>query len=181
MGLIILSLLFGLANPSLTYAKVRENHTLITKFKSIVISFAKGGSKLSVEENNKMKAAIQNAESNSKIIRVEVAAWSDKEHPYSGDLPRDDFMLADDRIEQIKQAIILNHKSIERVKSFNMARNAHWLSRKLATSEVKLHDMFTKRKNINNEEIREDFKLIKALGAPSKAVVILKIEEEVKI
>jgi hypothetical protein len=100
----------------------------LVEFKSTVLTFGLGRSELSADDFKTLEQAIADAKAVGKISKIEVAAWSDKDHPVTGDLSK-----------------------AELDKAFASDARGH-----LA---------------------REDLALIKAEGAASKAVVILKVRD----
>jgi outer membrane protein OmpA-like peptidoglycan-associated protein len=77
----------------------------VRKFDHFTLTFDKGSAKISDSDMKQLKAALDSAKGKGDIKKVEVAAWSDKDHPTSGDLSKEDRKLADDRIDAVKKAI----------------------------------------------------------------------------
>jgi hypothetical protein len=132
-------------------------------------------SELSLLVGGELKPIHSSAQNKGKISKIDLAVWSDKDHPLVGTLPESDENLADDRIDSIKNAIRKNYGRYERVKSYNMSGNASWLGQNFHSDEAKLDAVFLK--NERGALAREDFNIIKKEGAPSRAVVIFKIKE----
>jgi hypothetical protein len=143
---------------------------------SAVIDFSPGQSTLTSADTEEIRSLIKDAQANGKIDKIEVAVWSDKEHPVRGDLSAADKKLAEDRAENIKNALKMSGNT-ETVKVFNMADGSNWLARTFRTTEAELDSAFAKR---DAEIKREDFKMIKENGAPSKAVILVKSKGAMK-
>lgn len=141
-----------------------------------VLNFPAGGYSLSEVEATKLRNAISDAKAKGKITKIELAIWSDKEHPVTGELPKADEKLASERIEAVKKAIHEDVSKIERIHAYNMAENSHWLGRYFHSSKTDLDSAYSK--DGSQELARADYSLIKQDGAPSKAVVIIKVREK---
>jgi hypothetical protein len=152
-----------------------RNKLPVMTYDSVVLTFSSGSSELNSAEIERLQRGIKSAQSKGKIDKIDVAVWSDKDHPVVGTLSENDENLADHRIDSIKTAIKKNYNRYERVKSYNMTGNASWLGQNLHTDEAKLDAVFAK--NEKGSLAREDFNIIKREGAPSRAVIILKIKE----
>lgn len=143
-------------------------------FESVVVTFEKGRSQLSTEDLTTLNKAVKDAQVKGKIEKIEVAAWSDNQHPMTGSLSSSDQRLAGDRLDTVKRDLKRHIGKLKYVHEYNMATNSNWIARNLYTDKAKLDEAFAK--NEATVPAREDFDLIKAEGAPSKAVVILKLE-----
>ncbi len=152
-----------------------RNKVPMMTYDSVVLSFSSGSSELNSVEIEKLQKGIAAAQTKGKIAKFELAVWSDKDHPTVGNLSEMDEDLADDRIDSVRDAIKKNFSKYERVKAYNMAGNASWLGQNFHTDEAKLDAVFSRKEK--GSLAREDFNLIKKDGAPSRAVVILKIRE----
>jgi hypothetical protein len=143
-----------------------------TSLQSVVITFAPGDSTIDSTAMNLLNMAVAKAKNNGGIRKIEIAVWSDKDHPIRGNLPLADRQLANARIKKIKSVLNPDIGRMQRITSYNMAENSSWLARTFETSEAQLDSAYAKRHPaaIN----REDFRIIKQEGAPSKAVVIIK-------
>lgn len=146
-------------------------------FKSVVINFAPGSSKISSSDMSVLKSAIADAKEKGRISKVQAAVWSDKSLPRTGELSKVDRKLADDRIDSIKTAVHDETSMFKKVKSYDMSDSTHWLGRQFNTDEAELEAVFAK--NERDAVLREDFDIIKREGGPSKAVVILKVKEKI--
>jgi hypothetical protein len=58
---------------------------------------------------DRLQKGISSAQNKGKISKIDLAVWSDKDHPLVGTLPESDENLADDRIDSIKNAIRKNY------------------------------------------------------------------------
>ena len=168
--IMVLALLAGLSISGFARSKVP-----VMTYDSVVLTFSNGSSDLNTAEIEKLQKGIASAQSKGKIDKIDVAVWSDKDHPIVGNLSENDENLADDRIESVKGLIKKNYNRFERVKSYNMSGNASWLGQNFHSDQAKLDAVFSK--NERGALAREDFNLIKKDGAPSRAIVILKIKE----
>jgi hypothetical protein len=168
--LMVLVLLTGFSTSGFARNKVP-----VMTYDSVVLSFPNGSSVLNAAEMDRLQKGISSAQNKGKISKIDLAVWSDKDHPLVGTLPESDENLADDRIDSIKNAIRKNYGRYERVKSYNMSGNASWLGQNFHSDEAKLDAVFLK--NERGALAREDFNIIKKEGAPSRAVVIFKIKE----
>ena len=144
------------------------------KYESIVLTFSKGSSKLNASDLSELKACAERAKNKGDIDKVEVAVWSDKQHPVKGDLAKWDRRLADDRITLIKDELRKQIGRMETIKTFNMAENSNWLGRSFHTDEAELDTVFAK--NDSDALDRGDFNLIREDGAPRKAIIVFKLK-----
>ncbi|MEK6623900.1 MAG: hypothetical protein AABY86_02965 [Bdellovibrionota bacterium] len=170
-SLLVLSLLcFVPLAMAKGYSKVDQYH-------SAVITFDGGEAKLSTSDMDKLRSLIKEAQAHGKISKVEVAAWSDSAHPTKMDLSKPSRDLADRRIKAVKTTLRRDLGKMKYINSYNMAESANWLSRFFNTSEAELDAVFAKKADAEAME-REDFLIIKREGAPSKAIVVLKVEHK---
>lgn len=144
-------------------------------FKTVVLTFKRGSDELPDSEKMKLKQAINEAKGKGEIAKAEVAVWSDKDHPATGNLPRADEKLASDRIEKVKDVLNDDLGALQSVDAYNMANNASWLGRNFHTDEAKLDAVMAKQEPGNLA--RKDFLIFKREGAPSKAVVLLRVKQ----
>ena len=139
--------------------------------KDSVITFTKGSAALSDAEKAKLHE-ISASIGADNIRRVEVAAWSDKAFPRSGnDLPKADRDLADKRADAINDYLKKEDDlSFMRIRTYSMAETSNWLARMFRTDEAELKSVFSKENEAPMG--REDFNTILNEGGPSKAVVV---------
>jgi outer membrane protein OmpA-like peptidoglycan-associated protein len=139
--------------------------------RNTVISFEAGNADLSDAEKAKLHEIVASIGADN-IRRVEVAAWSDKAFPRSGnDLPKGDRDLADKRADNINDYLKKEDDlSFMRIRTYSMAETSNWLARMFRTDEAELKSVFSRE----NEApmAREDFNVILNEGGPSKAVVV---------
>lgn len=169
---LIVMVFFGITN----LATAMDETMSAMQVESTVITFNQGKSNVTNEDISRLRSAITDAASKGKLEAIEVAVWSDKEHPISGDLPKVDVKLAKQRIDTIKKTISKDLGRKETVKSYNMAETTNWLGRYFNTKEAELDAVFAKKEADSLE--RNDLALIKKDGAPSKAVIVMKYREK---
>lgn len=157
-------------------AFARNYQAGMKKYDSVVLTFEQGSSNLGSVEMDKLKSAVNSAKGQGNISMVEIAVWSDKEHPMTGSLSDADQKLARERIQSIKSALRDETSRFERISTYNMTDNSHWLGRRLHTNEAELDAVFAKKES--GAMARKDFELIKKEGGPSKGVVIFNIKEK---
>ncbi len=161
------------------FAMAKEKYSRVSsveEYDSIVVSFAKGSHKLPGKHVEMLRELVRKAQARGNISKIEIAAWSDKEHPSTGTLSKAGRTLADKRLKTVKDVLRRDIGSMSYIGTYNMAENAHWLGRVFNTSEAELDAVFAK-KEVGALD-RQDFKLIKRDGKPSKAVVIFKIRKK---
>jgi len=165
--------IFSLIAALLLFAPPSFAHSRVTN--SAVVDFTPGDASLSSEDRDQIRNLVKDARGHSGVIaKVEVAVWSDKDRPLRGDLSKSDQNLANERAENIKNALKMSGLT-ESVKVFNMATGSNWVARAFMTSDAELDSVFAKK---DAEIMRGDFKIIKDNGAPSKAVVIVKMKDK---
>jgi hypothetical protein len=165
-------LLLGSNNIACAHNKASQSSKMSEKHKydrSAVLNFAPGKSQLTQADMDALDNLVNNA-GRGNVDRIEIAAWSDKEFPKTGnDLAKGDTDLADDRIDAIKD-YVKNNLSVSSFKTFNMAETSNWLARTFRTDNAELKSVFSKDMSV--PMAREDFNIIKNDGAPSKAVIV---------
>ncbi len=145
--------------------------------RAATLNFTPGGADLSAQDQTKLRDLV-NAVGISKIKRVEVAGWSDKEFPQTGsDLAKADRELAEKRISKVKD-FLKDDLDVSRVSTYNMAETSNWMARTLRTDDAELKSIFSKEGSA--PIMREDFNTITKEGAPSKVVVLAIIDETKK-
>lgn len=139
--------------------------------KTAVLTFSAGDAAITDAEKAKLHEIVA-AIGADNIKRVEVAAWSDKAFPRSGnDLPKGDRDLADRRADNINDYLKKEDDlSFMRIRTYSMAETSNWLARMFRTDEAELKSVFSRE----NEApmAREDFNTILNEGGPSKAVLV---------
>lgn len=140
-----------------------------------VLDFNKDTASLNTMDQDKLNNLVKTAKEKGEITKIEVAVWSDKEHPAKGDLPKPDITLAENRANYIKEILKKDIGHTRHVKVFNMAEGSNMLARMFHTPTAELNSEFAKRGKDSMKS--EDFQIIKREGAPSKAVVIFTIRE----
>lgn len=139
--------------------------------KSAVITFAKGSSDLTEAGKTKLRQIVSGLTVDN-ISRVEIASWSDRGFPMTGnDLSKTDMNLADDRADKIND-FLKDETDISslRIRKYSMAETSNWLARMFRTDEAELKSVFSKEGE--TPMMREDFNVIKNEGGPTKAVVV---------
>jgi hypothetical protein len=159
-----------------TFGQGKETLPPVEEFESVVLNFDQGSSNLNSTNLTTLNKAIADAKAKGKITKIEVAAWSDKDHLVTGDLPKADRTLADRRLDTIKQDLKASVGQMKYIHEYNMAENSNWVGRYLHSSEAELDAVFAKRET--GTLARPDFALIKSGGSPSKAVIIFKVRNK---
>ncbi|HAZ11491.1 MAG: hypothetical protein A2X86_10935 [Bdellovibrionales bacterium GWA2_49_15] len=158
------------------FAMARDNYSSMDEFHSVVVDFPKGGHALNTSDMQKLKSVIKTTKAKGSITKVEVAAWSDMEHPMTADLPESSRELAEMRLKSVKKVLHSELGKMKYISEFNMAERANWLSRVFNTSNAELDAVFAKKEKGALE--RQDFLIIRREGAPSKAVIVLKVHKK---
>lgn len=153
-----------------------NNQSSAKKYESVVLTFDQNSSSLTTEQLQRLKASLLRAREMGIVEKTEMAVWSDKGQPRSGDLSKADRKLAGDRIKNIKSALKGETSIFERISTYNMTDNSHWIGRTFNSEEAELDAVFAK--NEMGPAVREDFNLIKRDGGPSKAVIIFKLKDK---
>lgn len=166
------------ANMNNGYSSSKTSKSTKTNkvLESSVLEFTPGMASLSSYDQAKLSKLLKTAKSKGKITKVEVAVWSDKMHPSQGkDLPEVDRKLAKSRAINIEKSVQKDLGHYRYVKVFNMAEGTHWLAKVFDRSEAELDSVFAKKHK--GAIKRENVKIIKDDGGPSKAVVIVTVKE----
>jgi hypothetical protein len=162
-----LSITLGFA-ASGAYAKSKNDAAL----KSAFVEFSAGSAKLTAADKNKLRQLVREGLTMGDIDHVTVAAWADKPLP----APRQshnatDRGLADERLELIKD-FLKTETEVYDVDTYSMAESANWLARTFNTREAELKSIFG-RTDTDAPIRRSEFRVIRELGAPSRAVVVV--------
>lgn len=159
------------ADTGMRSSKISDDKLL----RHITIQFSPKSAVLSEEHKGMLRKLVRSVRSNKDIEEITVASWSDKNLPATGQKLSDaDRDLADKRAEAIKD-IVRMELGVSDVDVYNMAEPANWLSRTFNTSDAELKSIFGR----TGEEIpvtRDEFQMIKASGAPGKAVVVAEFD-----
>ena len=140
------------------------------------MSFAKGEHNLSSADMSNLKTVLRSVREKGNISKVEVAAWSDREHLATANLPKMDRDLAYRRLQTVKNTLKKNIGSMNYIGLYNMAENANWVGRFFHSSEAELNAVFAKKETGALE--RQELEIIKREGTPSKAIVVLKVRKK---
>lgn len=143
--------------------------------KHLVFNFEKGQTKLSDEQNKKLKSFVSKAHENARVKSVEVAVWGDIERDTSASASEEEQELAKERGEYIKRSIDLALKSDKNVKVFNMAKTSNIGQRILRTKKAKLDPSYEMK--AGDSPASKDVALLKADGGPSKAVAVFEFKK----
>jgi hypothetical protein len=145
-------------------------------FEKVTVTFDRGQSTVKPEDRKRLKEAVKSAKNRGDLERTEVAVWSDKAHPGQGELLEADRDLANDRISAVKEILNEELGTLDFVSEYNMAESTNWLGRMFNSSEAELDSAYARDEALPMD--RHGLRMIKEEGAPSKAVVILKIDTE---
>jgi hypothetical protein len=148
------------------------------KMKSIpraTITFDDASSVLSESNKESLRKLVQNAEDKGTISQVTVAAWSDKSLPRQDqELLDADRKLASERADAIEN-FLESEMDIADVDTYNMAESANWLAKTFNTRDAELKSVFG-RTGSEMPVTKNEFKVIKRAGGPSKAVAVVEFE-----
>ncbi len=170
----IKSLLLALSLLStMHFAVAKEKNYPVEAYNSVVLTFAKGDFRLSREESEKLKAFSNSVKSKGEPAKIEVAAWSDEEHQEGVNLSKPFRDLARMRILAVTDQLNKEFGNLKYIGTYNMAESVQGLGRYYHSSEAELEAVFAKKETGTLEP--QDFDLMRKDGAPSKAVVIFKI------
>ena len=157
------------------FAFASEAAPAVSEYESTVLTFEKGSSKLSPEQQRELSKTIVGAKAKGNITKIEIAAWSDSDHPKTGDLSSEERMLASKRLNTIKADLRRDVGRMKYIHEYNMAENSNWVARNLHSSKAELDAVFAKKETGTLE--RADFSLIQSEGAATRAVVIVRVQD----
>lgn len=157
-----------------TVTAIERDNDETVLYDRVVINFNKGSSNLTADEKARLQSAVRTAQSRGDIEKIDVAAWSDRIHSTSDDLPRADRRLAEERISSIKEAMNPALGTFDFVTEYNMAKRSSWWDRAFNTREAELDSSYSKRTDVEHK----DLSLIRDAGAPGKAIVVLVVESD---
>ncbi len=143
---------------------------------NVSISFEPGEAILTSDAKMKLNALADRAEMNKNdITKIEIAAWADAATPQEGEsLSRADRDLAQARAKAVQSYLKRSLKG-KNTDTYNMAERASWLAKVFDTSDAQLKSEVTHESD--NPLTREDFKIFKSQGTPSKAVVVVLMKD----
>ncbi len=140
-----------------------------------VVDFRQGSAEISQTEREKLRTLVDNARSKGQISKLHVAAWSDRAFPKEegAALGKRDRDLGKNRIDRL-ETYFEDTLAVGDVETHNMAERSSWIARNFNTSDAELKSLFSQRGSeapVTNEE----FQLIKQMGGPGKAVVVVQM------
>ena len=140
------------------------------------VTFEPGEAILTSDAKMKLNALAERAEATKRdIAKIEIAAWADTATPKEGEtLSKADRDLAQARAKAV-QAYLKRSIKGKNTDTYNMAERANWLARVFDTSDAQLKGEVTNESE--NPLSREDFKIFKSQGTPSKAVVVVLMKD----
>jgi hypothetical protein len=167
LGVVLTGLLLVTGNAFAHGSKGAVGH-------SATLSFPTGVADLSSDSMAKLKDIVAKVGADN-IERIELAVWSDKAFPKTGDdLSKADRELADKRADKIEE-FLKDSLKVSDVKDYNMAETSNWLAKAFRTDDAELKSIFAKEANAPLN--REEFNLIAEEGGPSKAVAVVIMEK----
>ncbi len=139
------------------------------------ISFELQKANLTDESKGTLDNLIKEAKNSGKIDEVQIAVWSDNPVPAEGkELSKSDRNLANARKKNLT-SYLKKGLGVADVDTFNMAERANWLSRSFDSDEAQLKSEITA--GTDKPMSKEAFKIFRAKGEPSKAVVLVIMEK----
>ena len=139
---------------------------------SVLVYFDPQSDKLNKAGKEKIHALIDKVNLESKAERISVVAWSDKSlHSSDAPLTAADKNLADRRADEIRR-YIKSEFTLSQVVPFNMAENASWMSKAFDADGTELKSIFAKENSPLLSD--QEFQVVKELGRPGVAVIIVK-------
>lgn len=141
------------------------------------ITFSPASAEVSEEAKSTLTALGQKIKNDNTIDNIVVAAWSDQDFPMSKNakLPEKDQNLAKDRAKNLKE--VLNEIGLKKeIETYSMAENPGWIARVFQTDEAQLKRSMTENVKSKDASIEEIAQTLKNNGGPSKAVVIIKYQ-----
>jgi hypothetical protein len=140
-----------------------------------VIDFKEGSAEIAQVERQKLRTLVDNAKAKGQIAKVHVAVWSDKSFPKEGqNLAKTDRKLVKMRASNLEK-YLEDSLAVSHVEMHNMAERAGFVARNFNKADAELKSAFAKRGAAPMSN--EDFQIIKQMGAPSKAVVVVELSE----
>jgi hypothetical protein len=139
------------------------------------IKFDSDSAILSDGDKARLRDIVKDAAAQGIIVKAKVIAWSDKPLPAKDEKLSDkDENLAKNRAQTVSN-FLKNEAAVPSVDTYNMAQSSNWLAGVFHTEEAKLKDVFHSKAPVNNEE----FRAIKAEGAPTSAVIIIEHKRKI--
>lgn len=140
-----------------------------------VLAFSKGSSEIPDESRAGLTTLIQEIkEKKQRIEQAHVAVWSDRPFSTTASLSPKDRDLADQRIARVENELEAKY-GIGNVESYNMAKRSHWFARAYGSGAKELKSLFAMPGAPRNVT-PDDFQTVKTKGGPSKAIVLIEIE-----
>lgn len=138
-----------------------------------VIDFKEGSSEIPQIERQKLRTLVDNAKSRGQIAQIHAAVWSDKPFPQEGqNLNKADRKLAQTRAEKLEK-YLGDYLAVSGVETHNMAEHSGFVASNFNKEDAELKSAFSKRGATPMSS--EDFQVIKQMGGPSKAVVVVEL------
>lgn len=139
---------------------------------SVTVSFNSNSAELSDGEKVTLRAAVKAVQSDKKIERVIVAAWSDRALPANEkDKLSDSAMeLANKRAENIKKVLI--EVGVKNVDVYSMATQPNWFQKAFKTDDAQIKESL-KGKKITDDIDKSIANRLALKGGPGKAAVII--------
>lgn len=133
-----------------------------------VITFKPGSSELSKADKETLEAIFQTVKNRSqKVEQVHVAAWPD----HAGK----DRELAARRMNAIQDQLE-GPLGLSYVTTYNMAERSNWFAKALNLNARDVKTLFS-QKGAPQNVTPEDFAIVRSKGAPSKAVILIELEQ----
>jgi hypothetical protein len=140
---------------------------------SVNVGFKEGTSAVSKDERSDLKATVDAVRKDTKIARVIVAAWSDKEYPAGKEeaLKASDKKLASDRASNVKA--VLSELGVSNVETYTMTEKPNWFEKEFNTDDAKVKGA-GKVKDSDDQVTTEIGRLLREKGGPKSVVVLVR-------
>lgn len=161
------------SEPATTMRQIKRGQDYAT------IEFKKGSSDITESSKKSLKSMIDAARSRGEIDQLHVAVFADKAFPAGAnakDLPDADRTLVQNRIDAIDK-YVKDGLNVSGIESYNMAERSNWFARAFDTKDAELKSLFSQQGAPADVDPQE-LSVVKKEGGPSKAVVLLEMEDK---
>lgn len=142
----------------------------------IAINFAEGGATVSQSDAENLAQFVGNTQSQGKVKRYIVAAWSDQNYPETGRLSAEQRQLAAHRAKQIKG--LLRIEGTAKIVTYEMTKQPNWIQQAFGTEAVQIKKG-SPNPRVNQRLSQNIGERLRSLGGPHKAVVAVVFKDEV--
>lgn len=142
---------------------------------SITLTFAPDATFLNARQRNVIDQALQQLAYGDVELDVNMAVWADQDFPgVKNSLSEEQQELAEERIESIEEYLEDQRIEIDDMDAYNMAHGSNWFARVFNMADFK-----TAITEGTDDRLLEErkYRIFKEEGGPSKAVVVLALDD----